>query len=60
MSGEHEPRTVKPAGHSSIFGRLASDFPSSHGSYRDWVSSRQTGRVLRDGERPEMDRNRRP
>lgn len=60
MSGEREPRTVKAAGHSSVFGRLVSDSPSVHGSYRDWSLGKLTGRVLRDGERPEMDRKRRP
>ena len=58
--GKQEPRTVKPAGHSSVFGRLVSDHPSVHGSYRDWGLGKLTGRVLRDGERPGMDRNRRP
>jgi hypothetical protein len=60
FSKDDEPRVIKPAGKPAFVGKTLAGQPRMHGTEAEFTLGRLAGASLRDGERPAMDRNRRP
>ena len=59
MSGD-APRVIKPAGKPAFVAKTLSGQPRMHGTEEEFDMGRQARALQALGERPAMDRNRRP